>query len=153
VFIVIHAQIVATRVHLVKYIIAQKRVWLISLSLAILLVFIFRPRWFRPMPWSAGSIPDSWVLLIGAVGGLLLVAYFVGLLWNLYSPTGRAARDSSAGGCLGASAVVTGGFLLLLAIGLIFRVRALIVGVAGLPIVAVLILAPEFVWNKIKSRR
>jgi hypothetical protein len=98
-------------------------------------------------------IPDSLIRPISIVSSILLVGYLLRLLWDLYSPRGRCARDASAGGCLGMVAVIVSGLVALLAVGFIFHIHALIWGICVLPIIAVLVLAPEIIWMKIKSLR
>jgi hypothetical protein len=103
-----------------------------------------------PLSWmSRGWIPDRVVDWLGVIAGALLVAYLV----NLFVKMRRPDADSSAKGCIGFVALLTGLLLVLLIVGLVFHVRLLTLAVAAITEVTLLFLAPEIVRMVIRDWR
>jgi hypothetical protein len=101
--------------------------------------------------WLAAHslIPEGLIFPLGIVAGILLLAYLVNLLLKLRS----RKFDSNAKGWFGLAGIVTSTLLVILVVGMVFRVRLLIVMVAAVTLVPVLILAPEIAWMIFRDRR
>jgi hypothetical protein len=86
-------------------------------------------------------IPEHWILPLGLVAGVLLLAYLLNLLLKLRN----RKLDSNARGCFGLVAIVIGTLLAVLIIGMAFRIRLLVVIVASVTLVPVVFLVPDVV--------
>jgi hypothetical protein len=98
---------------------------------------------------SHGWIPDRVVDWLGVIAGILLFAYLV----NLFLKMRRPEADSSARGCFGVVAIITGTLLALLVTGMVFHLRLLTVAVAVITQVTVIFLAPEIVRMMIRDKK
>jgi hypothetical protein len=94
-------------------------------------------------------IPERWVFPLGGIAAALLLAYLLNLLLKSRDPK----LDSNGSSWLGMAAVFSGALLAILTVGLIFRIRLLVVIVTVVTLVPVIFLAPDVVRMSLRDWR